>query len=1048
VHDRASATAALSAAQLQLMDEACDRFEAALRLGARPAVDDFLLGFSESTCALLARELRALQRAYDASAPMSAGDTKAPPGAAATHPVIALDAPALPRFGEYELLDKLGQGGMGEVFRARQLSANRIVVLKIIRRDRLEDLPADRRRQWVERFQLEARTAAQMEHENIVPVYQVGEVDGQHYYAMRFIAGRCLADVLQDGPLPPARAAAYLEQLARAIHHAHGRGILHRDLKPRNIIIDEHDRPFITDFGLAKWLLGESVELTALGALVGSPPYMAPEQIVDPSAVTAAADVYSLGATLYHALTGRAPFLASTVHETLRQAQLDEPVPPARLAPGLSRDLETVCLKCLRKDPRRRYASALDLADDLHRFLRGEPVQARRPSAPERALLWIKRHPAAAGLYLVLALFVAGILAAGWHINQANIDLEEANGSLERVNSNLKQANINLETSNDDLTKRKALALEAVASAKKMLQREQADHLSKERRALIANALAVYEKLHDATKAEHAGIHEQAQHHRLVGRIREMLGALARASAAYQAAIDLIDGRDNPAGAAASTRRALAGDYHRLGVIAWKRGRDAEAERALGQAVELRRELTDDDRHARFDLGASKYALAVVWSGMPGRAAQAREACREARIIQTELLKKTPDNADYAWALALTLYQQGVLACATGRPSALPPDFEHARTLLRDLIQYFPDEPVYQLYWCRIQMHWAAALATQNRLPDAYGTYEAAVKLLAILDFEHPGVPEFRLELAAAHASLAALLDRLADDHALAKIAPPTDAANHYRRAQTIAERLSDGSTEEVAYARLLAHVRFLLGVSLTRLGDWPTAETDLRLAIAEQEKLVVLNPGHPADADALGNSFNALARLQITRSQHRHGLSDWLLNITSRNPWQAGRVLATHAAFLREARSCAEQAVRVQQKLLHEHPEDAACRMHLRDDWATLAEAMILLGDHAGAARSAEHLPALMTDKKARALESAYAGEILALCVRLVNTDPALDGAARTREAEVYARRAIALFRAAIAGGWSDLERLRRSPAFEILHQRQEFRDLLATQK
>ncbi len=266
--------------------------------------------------------------------------------------------------------------------------------MKIIRRDRLEDVAEPRRDLWVQRFRIEAHAAAQMEHEHIVPVYQVGAVDGQHYYSMRFIAGRNLGELVKTGPLAPARAAAILQKIAHAVHHAHCRGILHRDLKPRNFIIDAEDRPFVTDFGLAKWLLGESIELTALGALLGSPPYIAPEQIVDASAVTVAADVYSLGATLYHLLTGRPPFQAVSVHETLRQVQHDDPVPPARLRPGLSRDLETICLKCLQKNPRRRYATALELADDLGRYLHHEPVRARWrapgnvPSAGSNGTRW------------------------------------------------------------------------------------------------------------------------------------------------------------------------------------------------------------------------------------------------------------------------------------------------------------------------------------------------------------------------------------------------------------------------------------------------------------------------------------------------------------------------------------------------------------------------------------------------------------------------------------------------------------------------------------
>jgi serine/threonine protein kinase len=406
------ASGSLSATQLQRIDDACDRFETALRARQHPTIEAALDGYVEPERAVLARELHALERAYADAANVPIGETH-PPGASERRTAVEITLPAAPpqRFGDYELLDKLGQGGMGEVFRARQLSADRIVVLKIIRRDRLEDLPADRRGQWLERFRVEALAAARMEHDAIVPVYQVGDVDEQPYYSMRFIRGRNLGTLVQDRPLPPERAARYIEKIARAVHHAHSRGILHRDIKPRNIIIDEEDRPYITDFGLAKWLLGEAVSLTAQGTLVGSPPYIAPEQIVDASAVTVAADIYSLGATLYHLLTGRPPFQASTVHETLRQVQHDDPVPPARLQSGLHRDLETICLKCLRKNPRRRYATALDLADDLHRYLVHEPIRARRAVPWERPVRWVQHHRAATliGAALVVALVALAI---------------------------------------------------------------------------------------------------------------------------------------------------------------------------------------------------------------------------------------------------------------------------------------------------------------------------------------------------------------------------------------------------------------------------------------------------------------------------------------------------------------------------------------------------------------------------------------------------------------------------------------------------------------
>jgi serine/threonine protein kinase len=233
--------------------------------------------------------------------------------------------------GDYELLEKLGAGGMGVVYRARQRSANRIVALKLIRPERLAELEPERRQQWLDRFQAEAQATARLQHEHIVTVYEVGSLDAVPFYSMRYVEGRTLADVVRESPLENRRTAAVLEPVARAVEHAHRAGILHRDLKPRNIMVDSSDRAFVTDFGLVKWLTEESRGVTQTGQVMGTPEYMSPEQARDSSQVTAASDLYSLGATLYDLITGRPPFQAASSIETLRQVMDEEPVAPRQL---------------------------------------------------------------------------------------------------------------------------------------------------------------------------------------------------------------------------------------------------------------------------------------------------------------------------------------------------------------------------------------------------------------------------------------------------------------------------------------------------------------------------------------------------------------------------------------------------------------------------------------------------------------------------------------------------------------------------------------------
>jgi WD40 repeat protein len=332
--------------------------------------------------------------------------------------------------GDYELLEMLGEGGMGRVYRARQRSLDRIVALKVIR----AGAPATEAERL--RFRTEAEAAARLDHPNIVPVYEVGEHDGRPYIAERYVEGGPLSRHLDRFRDDPRAAAALVAILARAVHHAHQRGVLHRDLKPGNILLSfSRERPasateealagrsrlnqvvpHVADFGLAR-LLDQDSALTRTGDLVGTPSYMAPEQAAGGAeTVTTATDVYGLGAILYALLTARSPFAGPTVLETLEQVKGREPDPPRRLNPKVNRDLETVCLKCLAKDPRRRYASALALAEDLESWLGHRPIAARSATARERLVKWVRRRPAAAAFACLSVVAVLAVLGGSlWH---------------------------------------------------------------------------------------------------------------------------------------------------------------------------------------------------------------------------------------------------------------------------------------------------------------------------------------------------------------------------------------------------------------------------------------------------------------------------------------------------------------------------------------------------------------------------------------------------------------------------------------------------------
>ncbi|HUD47553.1 MAG TPA: serine/threonine-protein kinase [Candidatus Baltobacteraceae bacterium] len=291
-------------------------------------------------------------------------------------------------FGDYELQEEIARGGMGVVWKARQSSLNRTVALKMILAGKLAG-DAE-----VQRFHREAEAAANLQHPNIVAIHEVGEHDGQHYYSMDYVAGRDLGALVREGgPLRAARAAECLKTIAEAVHFAHQRGTLHRDLKPQNVLMDAAGVPRITDFGLAKFIERDE-SLTQTGAAMGSPSYMPPEQAAGRlDQVGPHSDVYALGAILYELLTGRPPFRAETAVATMRQVMESEPVAPRKLNAAVPPDLETICLKCLEKNPARRYHSARALADDLGRFLNHEPIQAIPVTSVRKAESWVRRHP-------------------------------------------------------------------------------------------------------------------------------------------------------------------------------------------------------------------------------------------------------------------------------------------------------------------------------------------------------------------------------------------------------------------------------------------------------------------------------------------------------------------------------------------------------------------------------------------------------------------------------------------------------------------------------
>ena len=504
------------------LDRACNQFEGAWRAG-RPRIEDYLVGWQGEERAALLRELVPLdidyrRRAGEACAAKDYGEfveldaewlaeTLGQTPSLFSNSTSDLHSPRKEStqghmavgsvVGDHELLEEIGRGGMGVVYRAWDRRLKRPVALKMIRSGQVAS--ADELR----RFRAEAELSATLDHPNIVPMYEVGEEDEQPFFSMKLIEGGSLTQHLNRYRDDVRATAELMATVAGAVHHAHQRGILHRDLKPGNILLDTQGEPHVADFGLARHMESDAWQ-TQSGALVGTPSYMAPEQAAGKSSqLTTAADVYALGAVLYECLTGKPPFVGETALDTLVKVQTDEPVAPSRLRPGVPRDLEVICLKCLSKEPRARYASAEALAEDLQRWTAGEPIEARAVTGLERAWRWARRRPAAAGLLavsVVASLALVGVavgLAYSTRLARSNDALQQTQEELEATNGDLEEAMGKLKEEKGKLKEEKEESERQRQRANRLLYVSQINLAGQARKeGKIAHALRQLEVIH------------------------------------------------------------------------------------------------------------------------------------------------------------------------------------------------------------------------------------------------------------------------------------------------------------------------------------------------------------------------------------------------------------------------------------------------------------------------------------------------------------------------------------------------------------------------
>jgi serine/threonine-protein kinase len=659
-------------------------------------------------------------------------------------PTAGGSAPELPAaLGDYELLEEIGRGGMGVVYRARQKGLGRLVALKLFRADPLGG-DADLRR-----FRNEAEVVAQLDHPHVVPIYEVVEHEGRVYFSMKLIEGGSLDAQLDRFVCDPRAAAALLVAVARAVHHAHQRGILHRDLKPANVLVDGAGHPHVTDFGLAKRVEADA-GLTHSGAVLGTPAYMAPEQATARrGAVTTAADVYGLGTILYALLTGQAPFRGESVLQTLEQVRGQDPEPPRRRNPRVPRDLETICLKCLQKEPERRYESAAALADDLESWLRGEPIQARPVGRLGRLWRWCRRQPVQAALAAALLLAVAtGLALVLWQWRRAEEHYHTA--------EDLRRAAVGHEAEVEDSFR---LAHEVVKDFTTRVGETgllEAHGLEPLQRELLQKAQAYFRKFlqrrgHDpALRRELAETSAAlAQTMRLIGSPDEALDAYRRAVLLYE---DLV--RDEPDDL--GLRLELSKLYNHVTGVLDALGRFDEALDSIRHAREVLEEARrrwSTDAGLEHELACTIHNLGMVHQS--GNRVDAALACfAEARAMHEELFRAHPGHRDYQDKLANTLNNQGVLLWRIDRGADALEPLQESAALREQLARRFPDRPAPQAALAQSLCNVGDCLRACGRPKEGAERLRRAHAILLDLTRTSPHVTGYRLQLGLSHAVL------------------------------------------------------------------------------------------------------------------------------------------------------------------------------------------------------------------------------------------------------------------------------------------------------
>ncbi|HKB04060.1 MAG TPA: serine/threonine-protein kinase [Gemmataceae bacterium] len=685
---------------------------------------------------------------------------------------VPTDDPPRAEFPGYEILGVLGRGGMGIVYKARQVRTDRVVALKV---------PGHLDLETRVRLTTEAQAAARVSHANIVQVYEVGEHRGRPFLALEYVPGGTLADRLNGAPHPSNSAAALAETLARAVGAAHAHGVVHRDLKPANILISskfqfpgskspDNLEPGtcnlelkVADFGLARRIDTDSGQ-TRSGAILGTPDYMAPEQAAGRNKeVGPPADVYALGAILYELLTGRPPFRGVGMLETLEQVRTLDPVPPRRLQPAVPRDLETICLKCLQKDPTRRYIAAGELADDLRRFLDGEPVRARPVSRLERWVKRARRNPLATGLAAALCLVLIAAVGYGvvYHLrlqaqrDRARYHFQMAVRSIEGLLTEVAEEDLVAEPRAE--LKRKALLEKALAFYEELLRVEPDDpelawlaargarRVGDIQRLLgrYSEALVAYDRSLErlAALADHSlpntdPKREIADVHNFVGEVYRLRGEYTPAEEAYNRALNIQQPRYEADSSDPGYAQDLARTRYNLGIVAQQLGKPPAAVAELTAAARMLDGLPADDLNRRHH--RARVYLNLGPALRTDRQLGAAEAeCSQAIALYEGLAGESGGRPVFRHELAAALINRGNVRLSDRNPAGAKSDLIRARDLLAELVRDFRHPPEFRVDLAKAYNALAVAAFAEGRPDDGTKLFGEAVEVWDALVAQH-----------------------------------------------------------------------------------------------------------------------------------------------------------------------------------------------------------------------------------------------------------------------------------------------------------------------